>query len=78
MKYHQCDEYSILWKKTINVLKIQHLIKNHPAYKDIKLKKYEDWVKTCPSLFEHTEQSNDEEDLKDSDYEEIINFAVIR
>ena len=50
----------------------EYLIKNHPAYKDIKLKKYEDWVKTCPSLFEHTEQSDDEEDLKDSDDEEII------
>ena len=50
----------------------KHLIKHHPAYKNIKLAAYEEWAKTCPTLFSHTEKSDDEEDAGDSSDEEAV------
>ena len=50
----------------------EHLIKHHPAYKNIKLATYEEWAKTCPTLFSHTEKSDDEEDAGDSSDEETV------
>ena len=49
----------------------EYLIKHHPAYKNITLKDYEVWAKECPSLFEHTDNSDDEEE--NSCDEETVN-----
>ena len=48
----------------------EFLIINHPAYKDIKLKPYDEWAEKCPSLFSHTDKS-DEENVDSSDEEEV-------
>ena len=31
----------------------ESLINHHPAYKDIKIKPYDEWAEKCPSLFSH-------------------------
>ena len=43
----------------------EYLVKNHPAYKEIRLKSYDEWAEKCPSLFSHTDKS-DEEEVEDS------------
>ena len=48
----------------------EYLIKHHPAYKNINLAKYDEWVKTCPTLFNHIDNSDDEEVPSDLDDEE--------
>ena len=49
----------------------EYLINQHPAYKDIKLKPYDEWAKKCPSLFSHTDKSDEEENVDSSDDEEV-------
>ena len=49
----------------------EYLVKHHPAYKNIKLTNYEEWAKNCPTLFSHTDKS-DEEEAGDSSEEETV------
>ena len=51
------------------------MIQHHPAYKNIKLKNYDEWAEKCPNLFTHTEKS-DEEDIGSSDEESTENSAT--
>ena len=44
----------------------EYLIKNHPAYMSIKLESYDEWLKKCPTLFEETDKSDEEQDAHDS------------
>ena len=45
----------------------KYLIEHHPDYKNIRLSSYEKWIKQCPTLFDQTENSDDEEDKNSSD-----------
>ena len=47
----------------------EYLIKHHPAYKNIELKSYEEWASKCPTLFNHTDESDDEDIGASSDEE---------
>ena len=49
----------------------EYLVKHHPDYKNIKLAKYEDWAKKCPTLFSPTDKSDDEEAGDSSDEEAV-------
>ena len=47
----------------------KYLIEHHPDYKNIRLTSYEEWIKQCPTLFDQTENSDDEDDKNSSDEE---------
>ena len=47
----------------------EYLVNHHPDYKNIKLQKYEEWAKKCPSLFKQSE-SDEENQEKSSDENE--------
>ena len=48
----------------------EYLVKNHPAYMNIKLKKYDEWVKNCPTLFDQTDKSDEEKESEGSSGDE--------
>ena len=52
----------------------QYLVKHHHDYKIIKLVKFDDWVKNCPSNFIQAANSEDEDSngTEKSSYEEEI------
>merc|ERR1739838_1001512 len=54
----------------------EYLVKHHPAYKNIKLKSYEEWAKNCPTLFSHTDKSDDEEEVGDSSDEDTDDKSI--
>ena len=47
----------------------EYLIKHHPAYKNINLKSYEEWAEKCPTLFNYTDKSEEEDNGASSDEE---------
>ena len=47
----------------------EYLVRHHPAYKSIKIVKYDDWMKDCPTLFN---QTDNEEEAKDSSEDDSI------
>ena len=50
----------------------EYLVKHHPAYKNIKLRPYEEWANECPNLFTHTDESDDEEESGESSDEDTV------
>ena len=50
----------------------EYLVKHHPAYKNIKLIPYEEWVNDCTNLFTHTDKSDDDEESGESSDEDTV------
>ena len=55
----------------------EYLVQNHPDYKNIKLASYDDWIKRCPTLFNHTDDSDQGYISKFSHYWAFLLFSLI-